>query len=1356
MQAALCVVCAALLSATRAQEMEIFSDPSQGTGLTRGLRSLLPDMTLLLHEGTHRLQETVLVRDLRGVSLQGAGAADRVKITCPPSVGLAFFNTSGLRIRNVTIRRCGLNGESWDTILPLLHDSLTLTFGIPILLQVGLLVAVSTDVTLEDSVIERTRGIGFLGVTLLGSTRIRNVVFHDNGPAGGDCPDDITILFSLLRNQTRLIGGGAYILYQDLRSPSPTQAALHHELSVSGSQFTENRDCSAISLVESFVERSAELAELGYQVGAGGGLTVMMAQTTFAVETSISESEFSENVAIAGSGVHVGVFSGIPAVTKVTVSCCRFERNGINQLVSSGGGMIVNLDLVDPEREVEREVGVTEGGGGVYVDVRECVFERNMASSGGGVSVIAHYSEQYVFHSSYRARFHNCTFGMNQAYGGSAMLVYERKISGFEPGLQLAVSDTRFIRNSIRRTNDDNVDAGFINDYGVFHVRNVNVTLSGTNVFDRNMGTALGSVSSLIHVGGRAVFEKNKAVNGAGMKLLSESHLILLADARMSFINNRADLFGGAIYIERNSDNFTFVPEDCFLYFNQLGYGLCSDSAVCLPRNVSVLFKDNTARLGSLVYGSSLSTCPWVSSLIRESPTYNSSQTVYSNLRSYRRTLVYVTGQRGPPQFSTVTAKLVVESDPNISVMPGEQFFVNITTLDRFGHQIPEVVTSAVVLEGEEDSNASVMIGDFGFFEVRPMRQSRAPVTVLGEEGEREVTLLLTTIDLTSAVFVTVTLASCSVGFAHSNSRCVCDSRLASRGVSCDVNFTVDEDSWLGPVHDGHNVTNDELTVATCVLNYCGDGEREVRSGEWELQCRQSFHRTGRLCGACEEGYSVKLGTNACAHCTNWSLFLLPFFFLAGIFVVFVMGLLQISVAEGFFTATIFYSNIITLYAVYFNNNGISGVNFLTSFFSLNFGIPTCLYDGMDSLALVTLQLTFVAYLFLLAVLHIIMYKTTTFKFVDSFNQRYSPAKSFATLIILSYVSILQSSFGILSFTVVSRFDGERRVLWFMDPTVDYFSGFHVFLCVVAIILLFFLLPPPILFTVGTRAIYRWPYLNKLKPLYDALFAPYKTKFRPWLGFQIIFRIVLFINTYFVPTPHHLLVVAICLIVYLYLQTTLQPYKTRWANRFESTLIVNAILYVTVTLYFGNLSSVSEEARLLTVIFLSVVASCVIIAGFIRYFIEQNPKTCERVKNALKCRKRRRRGGKTGNGEGGIELHGPSRSLPHITFVDPVGNRTEEENGTLTRSVRSASVDYLNNLSELDKAQKVQEFEISYAEYREPLLDQGEVDVVNSYSVVISQNSSGAESPNRSRSPLRYLLKSVPAADSDIQPRPTA
>ena len=1320
----LAVLCA--VSSGQNKILDIYPDPRSEVvmegkppvALGAGMRSLESGMTLLIHRGTHTVPDLTFVRDLSNVVLQGIGLARETTITCSAGVGLAFFNISNLRIRNVTITGCGLNQEHWDTINATLYNTFDMVFEIPRAVHVSILLAACEDVTLENFVVERTQGIGLLAMSLLGSTQLTNVRFQNNYPPA--CP--LNLKESINQNFSNWIGGGAYFLYQDLTNPVH---AMEHTLTIDSGEFVDNRDCSVAVLVENFIDRSAELLDLGYQVGAGGGLTVMMAQLRYSVAMSVTDSDFSNNVARSGSGVHVGVFSGVPPPTTIQFHRCMFTKNGRDEIVSSGGGMIINIDLVRPS-ELRGENHIEDVEGSVYINVERTTFVKNNANSGGGAAIISHHAQQHAFDSSYQASFDGCRFVENQGFGGAALLVYEKKHSGFESGLQLHISGSRFVRNSIELNND--VEVGHILDHGALHVRNVNLTLSGENVFERNFATALGSVSSLVNVRGMVRFYRNRAVQGAAMQLVLQSLLVLKSGADIHFRENRAYGFGGAIFVQLNPDNFTFIPDDCFLYFNEPGYGLCTNPAVCLPNNVRITFENNAALVGGMVYGSALLTCPWLHALYN-SGMYDTNVTVYENLHRFSDAFTFTVPPDNPSEVSTETRILKVTKDKEISVMPGELFEMGISALDAFNRPIPEVITSDVI---GNSSNAISVVGDFGFFEVRPMLSTQAPIMVLGGEGEKNITVRLSPISFRSEVFFNIRLTECVIGFNHSEQRCVCDKRLLPRGVSCDTNFTVGRNSWLGPVSNKSNITNDALTVAMCVLNYCEDGTKEVRSGEWDSQCRDGFHRAGLLCGRCEDGYSLQLGTNGCARCTNWSLFLLILFVVAGIFVVFVMSLLQISIAEGFLTAIIFYSNIITLYAVFFNDNKVKGINFFTSFLSLNFGIPACFYDGMDALAILALQLVFVGYVFFLAIVRIFLDKRIRFKWTDDMDQKYSPSKMFATLIIISYVSILQSSFGILSFTIVSSFDGHRHVLWYIDPTVPYFQGFHAFLCIVAVILVFlFILPLPFLLTFCSRAIYRWRYFNKLKPLYDALYAPFKGRHRPWLGFQLIVRIVLFFVAYFAPTPHQLLALGICLLVYIHLLTICQPYISWWVNLLESTLITNALLYVVVTLYFGNLPSVGHSVVLSTVAVLSLMGYCIIIAGFITDLIERYPKMWGRVKNIFKKTKKEEIAKVNGNGD--VQLTSPMH--PHIRVLDSIGNEVVESHQH--RAVRSASVDYLNTITDQDRGLLAQQFEVSYTEFREPLLDEGNLEVHSSYSVVISSKSgsSAPGTPTRSSSP---------------------
>jgi len=318
------------------------------------------------------------------------------------------------------------------------------------------------------------------------------------------------------------------------------------------------------------------------------------------------------------------------------------------------------------------------------------------------------------------------------------------------------------------------------------------------------------------------------------------------------------------------------------------------------------------------------------------------------------------------------------------------------------------------------------------------------------------------------------------------------------------------------------------------------------------------------------------------------------------------------------------------------------------------------------------------------------------------FDKKYSPSKVLATLVILCYVSLLQASIGILSFTAIKSLDGAVRIVWYVDPTVPYFRGFHAFLGVVALLLLFLLiLPFPFFLTFCSRRIYTWKYFSKMKPVYDALYAPYKVQYRPWLGVQLFVRQVLFVFAYFLPTPHLLLALALCVVFYVYIQMNIQPYNSRWVNVIESLLMMIVLVLTILTLYFGNFISVDEVVILSVVTALVLISYGIIAAAFFKEFYSRFPNIATKLRD--KFRKRET--------EKSVNTH------PQIKVMNSSGEEVNQQE--LQPHSKYRHLDIPNS----------PEQEISYTEYREPLLDEGELEVSKSYSVVITPRGS----PQRKR-----------------------
>ena len=1268
--------------------------------LRDGLQIIQSNTVLELNHGTHMLDRFRFVSNFTNITIRGLQSMEDTIITCAESFGLAFFNITNLSIQNITIKNCGLNRKWWKTINNTFHQNFDVVISIPEAVKVAVIIAACRDLSLEYITVKDTSGVGLLGANLLGNANIKNSLFDRN--ISPQCPEHTPRLTSAFFGSW--IGGGAYFLYQDFENAPISE---NKTLTITESLFLKNQDCSRTFYIERLLESSFGLVDLGYNIGAGGGLSIMMAQLQYSVDVNVTKNNFTDNLARSGGGAHVGLFSGAPTAS-LHFERCHFTNNGRGVATSSGGGLQIYIDLIRPS-EILMEHNTEDREGLLSIKILDSVFLRNVARSGGAIDITSLYSEQHVFDRRMEVLFDGSEFNANRATGG-IVVVYEQKYNGRGDGLQLYICDC-FFGYSIKLSHRNS----FVN-YGTVNIENVNLTLYGDVTFRQNEISGIVAQSTLINIVGSVLFEKNEALNGAGMQLLFGSLLILKRNSNIMFRNNEA-MFGGAIYVDIALDPIRDVfNEDCFLYFEQPQLITCVQKDLCTPGNlnISVMFEGNEAIIGSTVYGSALKTCSWLEE-IKDIKDYDSNKSVYEIFYELNHTFYFDKNPSSSKETSTPTTNLHIAKN-NISIMPGKPFTVDVVALDAFGQQIQEVITSTRSKpDMDRPMNITSIIGESNYFQLKARGRQRVPITSYGGQN-LSTKVRLVTVDLRVSEEFTVFLDSCFIGFIHNFSSCICDKRILAGRVSCDeitTIFKVSNGYWLGPVDDDAT-NNDDLTIARCVLNYCSSGRRDVMLNDTDIQCSGGFHRTGLLCGKCEPGYSVQLGSYRCAKCSNWRLFLLIFFAVAGIAIVFFAGLLRVSVAEGFLCACLFFSNIVTLYAVFFDNRThFSEINFLFAFLSLNFGFESCFYDGMDSQVLVTLQLVFVVYLLLLMFCQIFIIKHTSSKFVKTLTKQYSPSKIISTFMIISYVSLLQASVGILSFSVVQPLSGPARLVWLVDPTIPYFEGFHSFLAILAFLIFFFyILPLPILLTFFTGALYRLKYFCKFKPLYDAMFAPYKVKYRPWLGIQLFTRLILFSFAYFVPSPHKLLCLGVCIAIYLYIQTNLQPYNSRWVNVLESTLMMIILLLAVISLYIGNDTSVSTELSLIIMSLIVMLGYGVILLSFIIHFRFQLAKLWKTVKEIFKNKILNRK-------QNNISKN---NATPQIRVMDSIGQEINMDDSSrnnsecmhvVNNSVRSASP----------------ELQVSFTEYREPLLDEGESDVSRSYAIVVSSRSSSTTDP---------------------------
>jgi len=108
-----------------------------------------------------------------------------------------------------------------------------------------------------------------------------------------------------------------------------------------------------------------------------------------------------------------------------------------------------------------------------------------------------------------------------------------------------------------------------------------------------------------------------------------------------------------------------------------------------------------------------------------------------------------------------------------------------------------------------------------------------------------------------------ILFCSCPLGFNLSSSPPKCDCALQF-GVKCTINTQLIHCPalvWIG-------IYSDEVVVHTnCPFDYCKPKDNDISLYEQNKQF--AFNCSGVLCGACQPGVSLTLGTSQCMKCSN-------------------------------------------------------------------------------------------------------------------------------------------------------------------------------------------------------------------------------------------------------------------------------------------------------------------------------------------------------------------------------------------------------------------------------------------------------------------------------------------------------
>ena len=340
----------------------------------------------------------------------------------------------------------------------------------------------------------------------------------------------------------------------------------------------------------------------------------------------------------------------------------------------------------------------------------------------------------------------------------------------------------------------------------------------------------------------------------------------------------------------------------------------------------------------------------------------------------------------------------------------------------------------------------------------------------------------------------------------------------------------------------------------------------------------------------CKSGLSLSLDSSRCIQCSkHWYQNLIGIIiaaFVAGLALVFVIFVFNMTIAVGTLNGILLYSNLIAANAdTYFSP--FSSPNFVTVFISwlnLDAGFDICFFKGMDNYDKAQIQLAFPVYIILLVITVIVVSECSS-KFARIIG-RGNPIAVLTTMILISYTKFFNVIIGSLSLLYFKPAYGSQNLnitnldqLRQADPSSTAIGKKHYSMLIFApIIFLLGILYTTLVFSWQwllphqNKFIFKWVKYQKLQHFMEPHHAPYTAKHRYWTGLLLLVRFVLFFEGVlnFSKDPQIDLIATIIVITSLLLlksNTSKRVYKNWLVDAMENAIYFTLILLAIFTWY---------------------------------------------------------------------------------------------------------------------------------------------------------------------------------------------
>ena len=935
------------------------------------------------------------------------------------------------------------------------------------------------------------------------------------------------------------------------------------------------------------------------QIG-GGGLRIFTQEACHGHHTlELNNVTFSNNT--ANLAAHMMVEKHVPAMQPhaIVIRNCTFA----NGEATVGNSLVINIYRVYYLAGIMEKYSTSSFtcveichskfinnkgviGGGVFIRTQPydahstCIIDiyNSSFTSNAAPALTVDFEKSIFVAKLYVFRFTNLDFRHN--YSPLAQSSHYMNASTQDPASKLTIDVIQTIASKFLTLTKSSTPPSAI------LLTNVkNATFFNCKVND-NKCTGMNAEYSILFFEGSSTFRGNLGTVGGGMSL-KDSFIMLNSKVQLYFISNHAR-FGGAIYVSSKRRG-----EDCFFQPNT------KPGTPVEEIGAMIQFENNSAAFaGDVLYGGNLDRCvTGLDSNIESLPTLERMQTYIGqyNITRYGSELFNFvfnySSQRGLSVISSdpVAICLCKDGEPRcdlrsmpIEAYPGEPF-----TLSAVGVGQRNGVTPTIVRAYHQEIHSDILLEDP---HLQKLSTQCSPVTyfVSSQKNFEEIFLIPYTANQLPNIDdarLGVSLLPCPLGFNLSTAteRCECAPPLDELNFNCSIaSQTIHRPSavWIGYYYFNSDNESSNNTVTPggvilhmhCPLDYCKTEDTELNLEDPSEQC--AFHHSGILCGGCQPGLSLALGTSRCLHCSNAYVALVFAFAVAGVALVALLTVCNLTVSQGTLSGLIFYANIIHInHPIFFPGDDVNVLTVFIAWLNLDLGIETCFHNGMSMYEKAWLQFIFPAYVLLVSLVIMILSHYSTIA-TRIFGRH--AVKVLATLFLLAYAKLLRSIITVLSYTSMVYPDHSLRFLWLYDGNLMYFHDKHIPLGLAAVMAFLLVIVPYTLTLIFGQCLQRRVYhriVNRLKPFLDAYTGPYKDKYRFWPGILLLARVILFLIFAFnVQGAPALNLLSIGVVSSLLFGTVLycEVYKSSLHSLLESFFMLNiiclsiAILYIQV------------------------------------------------------------------------------------------------------------------------------------------------------------------------------------------------